>query len=75
MARKFSLNKKPRPPVPRRRRSRDYFKTARAAFKRALDDKLGPHGGASAVRRIDPKTGLIGVIDPRSTELLKGERW
>jgi len=37
----------------------NYRKLAKAAFKQALENKFGSHGAASAVRRIDPKTGKV----------------
>ena len=62
MSVKFSLNKKPRAAV-KRRLPANYRRTAKAAFKQALEDMFGSRGAASPVRRIDPKTGeIVGVV-------------
>ena len=45
----------------------NYRKLAKAAFKQALENKFGSHGAASAVRRIDPKTGKI-IEEVRSAD-------
>jgi hypothetical protein len=37
----------------------NYRKAAKAAFKQALNNRFGSLGAASAVRRIDPKTGEV----------------
>jgi hypothetical protein len=43
----------------RTKRSPDYRKSAKEAFNRALKAQYGSYGPASAVRRIDPKTGRV----------------
>ena len=45
----------------------NYRKLAKAAFKQALENKFGSHGAASAVRRIDPKTGKV-IEEVRSAD-------
>jgi hypothetical protein len=55
---------------------RTYKRQAAADYKKALDKLLyGSLGGASPVRRIDPRTGnVVAVIDPNSgTALPKAE--
>ena len=47
---------------------RVYKRQAASEYKKALDKLLfGSLGGASPVRRIDPKTGdVVAVIDPKN---------
>jgi hypothetical protein len=47
---------------------RGYKRQAAADYKKAVDKLLyGSLGGASPVRRIDPKTGdVVAVIDPKN---------
>jgi hypothetical protein len=58
------------PPQERRSgcNSRAYKRQAASEYKKALDKFLyGSLGGASPVRRIDPKTGdVVAVIDPKN---------
>jgi hypothetical protein len=48
--------------------SKAYKRLATAEYKKALEIRLfGSLGGASLVRKIDPKTGnVVAVIDPNS---------
>ena len=43
----------------RARRTRGYRTAANAAFERAHEQLFGSQGGASPVRKIDPKTGEV----------------
>jgi hypothetical protein len=68
MSAKFSLNKKMRTQV-KRRLPANYRRTAKAAFKAALDGMFGSHGAASPVRRIDPKTGELIEADRSADDI------
>jgi hypothetical protein len=48
--------------------SRAYIRHSAAEYKKALENRLfGSSGGASPVRKIDPKTGdVVAVIDPKN---------
>jgi hypothetical protein len=60
------FNKSRRRKEDRAANSRAYKRQAASEYKKALDKFLyGSLGGASPVRRIDPKTGdVVAVIDP-----------
>ena len=60
--RKFLYETKPR--RKRKKRSPGYLTAAREAYERAIEQRYGSHGAASAVKRISPTTGeIIEVID------------
>jgi hypothetical protein len=50
--------------------SSQYRKSAKIAFIRALEQGFGSRGAASAVRRIDPKTGEV-VAGGRSADEIR----
>jgi hypothetical protein len=62
------FNKSRRRKEHRAANSRAYKRQAASEYKKALDKLLyGSLGGASPVRRIDPKTGdVVAVIDPKN---------
>ena len=57
------LYQKKRTRKARPKRKTGYRAEAKAEFKRAYERLFGSQGGASPVRKIDPKTGeVIGII-------------
>ena len=54
----------------RTRRPPSYGQAANDAFKRSLEAQYGSQGAASAVRPIDPNTGLV-ITEPSSAETIR----
>ena len=62
------LYKKKRTRKTRAKQKPGYRAEAKAEFKRAYERLFGSQGGASPMRKIDPKSGeVIGVIKPDHT--------